>query len=68
MRVVAVDTALLTQALELYEARSDKDWGLTDCISFVVMQQQALTDAVTGDRHFTQAGYLAILADEGAGH
>lgn len=62
MRVVTVDTPLLNQALELYKSRSDKTWGLTDCISFVVMEQQALTDAVTADRHFIQAGYRALLA------
>ncbi|NJN24441.1 MAG: type II toxin-antitoxin system VapC family toxin [Acaryochloridaceae cyanobacterium RL_2_7] len=61
IRVVNVDTALLTQALDLYQSRPDKDWGLTDCISFVVMQQQNLTDAVTSDRHFLQAGFCALM-------
>ncbi len=48
IKIVSVDTELLMQALALYQSRSDKGWGLTDCISFVVMQQQNLTDAVTG--------------------
>jgi uncharacterized protein len=61
MRVVSIDTALLMQALELYQSRPDKTWGLTDCISFVVMQQKNLTDAVTGDRHFIQAGFRALM-------
>jgi predicted nucleic acid-binding protein len=61
MRVVSVDTPLLIRALQLYHARSDKTWGLTDCISFVVMQEQDLTDAVTADEHFLQAGYRALL-------
>jgi uncharacterized protein len=61
IRAVSVDTALLMQALDLYQSRSDKTWGLTDCISFVVMQQQNLTDAVTADRHFVQAGFRALM-------
>jgi hypothetical protein len=61
MRVVTVDTALLNRALQLYRARLDKMWGLTDCVSFVVMQEQGLTDAATADEHFTQAGYRALL-------
>lgn len=63
MRVVSVDTPLFVQALDLYQARPDKGWGLTDCISFVVMQQQGLTDAVTTDSHFPQAGYRALLGN-----
>ena len=63
MRVVSIDTPLLTSALQLYQARSDKTWGLTDCISFVVMLEQGLTDALTADRHFVQAGYRALMLD-----
>ncbi len=61
MHVVAVDSVLLSQALQLYQERPDKTWGLTDCISFVAMQQQSLMDAVTADQHFVQAGYRALL-------
>ena len=63
MHVVNVDTPLLTRALQLYRDRSDKAWGLTDCISFVVMQEQGLMDAVTADEHFLQAGYRALLVE-----
>lgn len=62
IHVVSVDTALLMRSLNLYQFRSDKDWGLTDCISFVVMQQQNLTDAVTSDRHFLQAGFNTLMS------
>lgn len=61
VHVVTIDSALLGKAVQLYQDRSDKTWGLTDCISFVVMQQQGLTDAVTADQHFVQAGYRALL-------
>ena len=63
IKIVSVDTELLMQALALYQSRPDKTWGLTDCVSFVVMQQQRLTDAVTGDRHFVQAGFRALMLD-----
>ncbi len=61
--VVPVDTPLLLRALELYEHRSDKEWGLTDCISFVVMRERGVVDAATGDRHFRQAGFRPLLFD-----
>jgi predicted nucleic acid-binding protein len=61
VRVVSVDTPLLSRALELYRKRPDKDWGLTDCISFVVMPEQGITEALTADHHFVQAGFNALL-------
>jgi len=63
MHVVSVDTPLLMRALRLYRERPDKIWGLTDCISFIVMQEQKLTDAVTTDGHFVQAGYCALMLE-----
>ena len=62
-QVVSVDTALFDRGLTLYASRSDKTWGLTDCISFVVMEDNALTLALTADRHFVQAGFRALLLE-----
>ncbi|MCG3197314.1 MAG: hypothetical protein GHCLOJNM_01799 [bacterium] len=53
---------LFQSGLDLYIARPDKEWSLTDCISFVVMEREGLADALTGDRHFVQAGFNALLA------
>ena len=64
MQVVTVDTSLLSQALNLYQSRADKTWGLTDCISFVVMSEQGIAQAVTADRHFIQAGYRALMVED----
>ena len=64
IRVVSVDTALFLRGVELYRSRADKDWGLTDCISFVVMQDNGLIDALTTDEHFQQAGFRALLREE----
>ena len=47
--------------VELYHERPDKGWSLTDCISFVVMKEHNLTDALTGDRHFAQAGFRPVF-------
>ena len=49
MRVVTVGSDLMTQGLNLYQSRPDKDWGLTDCISFVVIANNKLLEAVTTD-------------------
>jgi predicted nucleic acid-binding protein len=53
---------LFEQGFELFKARADKPWSLTDCISFVVMEQMGLSDALTADRHFGQAGFTVLLA------
>ena len=63
MRIVPVTTDLLKRALNLYESHEDKTWGLTDCISFVVMDDETLTDAITTDGHFQQAGFRALMQD-----
>ena len=52
---------LFDLGLDLYAERPDKDWSLTDCISFVVMEQTGLTAALTTDRHFEQAGFAVPL-------
>jgi predicted nucleic acid-binding protein len=45
----------------------DKEWGLTDCISFVIMQERMVTQALTADRHFGQAGFANLLTDSPQG-
>jgi uncharacterized protein len=60
-RVVPASTELLHRGLALYQARGDKEWQLTDCISFVVMEDEGIRDALTGDRHFEQAGFNLLL-------
>lgn len=59
---VADDRAeLFKRGLHLYRQRPDKGWSLTDCISFVVMGDERITEALTGDHHFEQAGFAALL-------
>ena len=61
IEVVQVSSALFSKAFRLYKTRIEKEWGLTDCISFIVMQERKLTEALTTDRHFEQAGFKALL-------
>lgn len=61
IEVVSVSSELFDRATHLYSSRMDKEWGLTDCISFVVMQDMGITDALTTDYHFRQAGFRALL-------
>jgi len=59
--IVPATRQLLADGIHLYRNRRDKDWPLTDCISFVVMEDESIRDALTGDRHFEQAGFAALL-------
>ena len=55
------DERLFDSGAVLYTQRADKEWSLVDCISFVVMREQQLTEALTSDHHFEQAGFRALL-------
>jgi uncharacterized protein len=61
--VVPVDTDLLKRALAFYGQHKDKSWGLTDCISFVVMRDRGLAMAATADSDFQQAGFRALMLE-----
>lgn len=63
LRIVPLDSHLFDRGLERMASRSDKDWSLTDCISFVVMEDCGIREALTADRHFEQAGFTALLKD-----
>ncbi len=61
--VVTVDTALVDQAMVLKASRPDKAWQLTDCVSFAVMERRGIREALTADRHFSQASFRALLRE-----
>jgi uncharacterized protein len=61
LKVIPADTPLLKRAVKLYETRTDKEWGLTDCISFVVMKDRRITLALSADVHFRQVGFTTML-------
>jgi uncharacterized protein len=60
-RIIPQTTAQFEDAFELYRNRRDKEWSHTDCASFLVMENQEITEALTYDQHFEQAGFKALL-------
>jgi predicted nucleic acid-binding protein len=61
VEVVYVDEALHRESLILLQQRIDKAWSLCDAVSIVLMQRRGLTEALTTDQHFVQAGFRALL-------
>ncbi len=61
--IVSITDNLYEQALRLYRNRQDKEWGLVDCISFIVMQERGIGAALTTDMHFQQAGFRVLLRE-----
>jgi predicted nucleic acid-binding protein len=64
VEIVRLTPELFNQAFDLYTDHRDKAWGLMDCISFIVMREKGLTDVLTYDQHFIQAGFLALMRDD----
>ena len=59
--IVVASTVLLRQGIALHQSRRDKEWSLTDCISFEIMRQRGIRQALAHDHHFEQAGFDALL-------
>jgi uncharacterized protein len=60
-KIIPASEELFERGVELFRQRPDKDWPLTDCISFVAMKDEGIIEALTGDHHFEQAGFRALL-------
>lgn len=61
VEIIPASDELYRRAFSIYQERLDKEWGLIDCMSFIVMKDHALTDALTADNHFRQAGFTTLL-------
>ena len=61
VKVIHLHPPLFRRAFDLYKSHSDKQWGLIDCVSFVVMEELAITDALSADKHFEQAGFKVLI-------
>jgi predicted nucleic acid-binding protein len=64
IEVVHITPALVQRAFDLFERRPDKAWGMTDCLSFIVMEDRGIRQALTTDEHFEQAGFVALLKQQ----
>ena len=63
IEIIPLSERLYQRGFELFRQRPDKQWGLIDCISFIVMQDRGITEALTADDHFRQAGFIPLLSD-----
>ena len=61
IQVVELTPELYRKGWRLYSERTDKGWGVIDCISFTIMRERNIAEALTGDRHFQQAGFVPLL-------
>ena len=67
VQVVRLTPELFDRAFALYQSHQDKEWGLIDCISFIVMGDAGAAEALTFDKHFVQAGFRALLREQESG-
>lgn len=63
VEVVRVDEQLERLGWQLFRDRTDKNWGMTDCVSMALMTERAIQDAMSADHHFEQAGFNILLRD-----
>lgn len=61
VEILPLSEDLYRSGLDLFQDRSDKEWGLVDCLSFVVMERRRLRESLTTDEHFEQAGFRALM-------
>ena len=57
-----MDREKFEQTWRFFDKHRDKTWSFTDCFSFVLMKERKITDALTKDEHFRQAGFRPLLA------
>ncbi|MGA2798660.1 MAG: hypothetical protein ABSE63_13845 [Thermoguttaceae bacterium] len=60
-RLIWIQEEILEESLTLYAKIDDKQWGLVDCASIVVMRHEEIASVLTADRHFQQAGFRCLL-------
>jgi predicted nucleic acid-binding protein len=63
VEVVPQTSRQFRRAMDRYGSAADKEWGITDCSSFDIMEDKRISEALTYDHHFEQAGFRALLRD-----
>ncbi len=61
VEIFPAESELFNSAFELYRDRPDKEWSIVDCSSFVIMNENSISEAFTQDHHFEQAGFIVLL-------
>ena len=61
IKIVHIDESLDEKAWQLLANRLDKEWSLVDAVSFILMKERGITEALTADHHFEQAGFVRLL-------
>ena len=61
VEIIPAGPELFRKGCELQSQRPDKEWSLTDCTSFVIMNERKIENALTSDRHFAQAGFQSLM-------
>ena len=61
--VIPGTARLLERASHLYEQMADKSWSLTDCASILIMRERSISEVLTSDHHFEQAGFKILLGE-----
>lgn len=61
VEIVRHTAQIFDKAFALYRKYDDKEWSLVDCISFIVMRERGIKQALTFDAHFQQAGFTPIM-------
>jgi uncharacterized protein len=64
VEIIRLNLQLFERAFDLYKRYKDKSWGLIDCLSFIVMTDAGITEALTFDQHFEQAGFKALMSED----
>lgn len=63
LKIIPNSKELYNRAFKLYQSRLDKEWGMTDCISFIAMGDEGITEVLTTDTHFQQVGFVALMRE-----
>ena len=61
IEIITLSEELFNKGFGFFRQHADKSWGLTDCISFVIMREREISEALTADEHFEQAGFVPLL-------
>jgi predicted nucleic acid-binding protein len=59
--VLNPDEGLLVSAKQLIRRQAEQGYSFVDCLSFCVMKERRISQALTADEHFLKAGFSALL-------